>query len=68
VSTIPIIRPVEDERWVYCAEQTSIGHEDYVGMSVCKVYISAIRWRIFTESDVALQKRRATAKSLNGLL
>jgi hypothetical protein len=26
----------------------SINHEDSVGMSVCKVHISATRWRIYT--------------------
>jgi hypothetical protein len=25
-----------------------IGHEDSVGVSVCKVHISAIRWRFYT--------------------
>jgi hypothetical protein len=59
----------------------SIGHEGFVGLSVCKVYISATRWRLFTLTAVALRfcratektpsgggnKRRATAKSLNDL-
>jgi hypothetical protein len=26
----------------------TIGHEGFVGLSVCKVYISATRWRLFT--------------------
>jgi hypothetical protein len=56
-----------------------IGHEGSVGLSVCKVHISATRWRLFTLTAVALRfcratekttssgknKRRATAKSLN---
>jgi hypothetical protein len=56
-----------------------IGHEGFVGLSVCKVHISATRWRLFTLTAVALRfyratektpssggnKRRATAKSLN---
>jgi hypothetical protein len=56
-----------------------IGHEGFVGLSVCKVDISATRWRLFTLTGVALRlcratekppssggnKRRATAKSLN---
>jgi hypothetical protein len=56
-----------------------IGHEGFVGFSVCKVYISATRWRLFTSTANALRfsrateklpssggnKRRATAKSLN---
>jgi hypothetical protein len=58
-----------------------IGHEGSVGLSVCKVHISATRWRFFTLTAVALRfcratektpssgvnKRRATAKSLNDL-
>jgi hypothetical protein len=58
-----------------------IGHEGSVGLSVCKVHISATRWRLFTLTAVALRfcraiektpssggnKRRATAKSLNAL-
>jgi hypothetical protein len=58
-----------------------IGHEGSVGFSVCKVHISATRWRLFTLTAVALRfcwatekmpssggnKRRATAKSLNDL-
>jgi hypothetical protein len=56
-----------------------IGHKGFVGLSVCKVHISATRWRLFTLTAVALHfwratekapssggnKRRATAKSLN---
>jgi hypothetical protein len=59
----------------------TIGHEGSVGLSVCKVHISATRWRLFTLTAVALRfcratektpssggnKRRATAKSLNDL-
>jgi hypothetical protein len=59
----------------------AIGHEGSVGLSVCKVHISATRWRLFTLTAVALRfcratektpssggnKRRATAKSLNDL-
>jgi hypothetical protein len=58
-----------------------IGHEGSVGLSVCKVHISATIWRLFTLTAVALRfcratektpssggnKRRATAKSLNDL-
>jgi hypothetical protein len=58
-----------------------IGHEGSVGLSVCKVHISATRWCLFTLTAVALRfcratekpptsggnKRRATAKSLNYL-
>jgi hypothetical protein len=58
-----------------------IGHEGSVGLSVCKVHMSATRWRLFTLTAVALRfckatertpssggnKRRATAKSLNDL-
>jgi hypothetical protein len=61
------------------ADLTAIGHEGSVGLSVCKVHISATRWRLFTLTAVALRfcrdtektpssggnKRRATAKSLN---
>jgi hypothetical protein len=56
-----------------------IGHEGFVGLSLCKVYISATTWRLFTLTAVALRfyratektpssggnKRRATAKSQN---
>jgi hypothetical protein len=59
----------------------TIGHEGSVGLSVCKVHISATRWRLFTLTAVALclcratektpssggNKGRATAKSLNDL-
>jgi hypothetical protein len=38
-----------------------IGHEDSVGLSVCKVHISATWWRFYTLSAVALQKRRKYA-------
>jgi hypothetical protein len=58
-----------------------IGHEGSVRLSVCKVHISATRWRLFTLTAVALRfcratektpssggnKRRATTKSLNDL-
>jgi hypothetical protein len=61
--------------------KNAIGHEGSVGLSVCKVHISATRWRLFTLTAVALRfcratektpsscenKRRATAKSLNDL-
>jgi hypothetical protein len=38
-----------------------IGHEGSVGLSVCKVHISATRWRIFTLTAVALRFCRATS-------
>jgi hypothetical protein len=50
------------------ASGETIGHEDSVCLSVCKVHISANRWRIYTSSAVALQKPRGTAKILNVLL
>jgi hypothetical protein len=28
-------------------EAWAIGHEDSVGLSICKVHISATRWRIY---------------------
>jgi hypothetical protein len=37
------------------------GHEGSVGLSVCKVHISATRWRLFTLTAVALRFCRATA-------
>jgi hypothetical protein len=43
------------------------GHEDSVAMSVFKVHISATRWRFIPKLILSLQKRRATAKSPNGL-
>jgi hypothetical protein len=33
---------------LYIKYATHIGHEDSVSMSVCKVHISATRWRIYT--------------------
>jgi hypothetical protein len=37
-----------------------IGHEGSVGLSVCKVHISATRWRLFNLTAVALRFCRAT--------
>jgi hypothetical protein len=47
---------------------TTIGHVDSVGLFVCKLHISATRWRFYTQTAVALQKCRATTKNLNDLL
>jgi hypothetical protein len=40
----------------------TIGHEGSFGLSVCKVHISATRWRLFTLTAVALRFCRATEK------
>jgi hypothetical protein len=45
----------------WCHTNFSIGHEGSVGMSVCKVHISATRWRRFTLTAVALRFCKATA-------
>jgi hypothetical protein len=48
---------------------TAIRHEDSVGLSVCKVHHFCYLDGVFTPTlAVALQKCRATAKSLNDLL
>jgi hypothetical protein len=47
-----------------CKLQWSNRARGFVGLSVCKVHISATRWRIYTKTAVACLKRRATARSL----
>jgi hypothetical protein len=42
----------------YLKSHTLNYKEDYVGLSVCKEHISATRWRFYTLTAVALQKRR----------
>jgi hypothetical protein len=39
---------------LYFLHYCPIGHEGSVGLSVCKVHISATRWRLFTLTAVAL--------------
>jgi hypothetical protein len=44
---------------LHCDTCYTVGHEGFVGLSVCKVHISATRWRIFTLTAVALRLCRA---------